>query len=165
MAKKAQATDLSGEKIYLTTLDSSVFCPKYNKMLDEVVTAISETSQASSDGINTHTGNTENPHAVNKEQIGLSEVDNIKQYSETNPPPYPIAKISLNGTELIPDETNSVNIDKILKTDTDNIMESKITAQSNTDYTARQVHNIIFSTAAPTSSDGQNGDIWMVYEA
>lgn len=40
-----------------------------------------------------------------------------------------------------------------------------LVAQSNTNYTTRQVRNVIMSTAEPTASDGQNGDIWIVYEA
>lgn len=40
-----------------------------------------------------------------------------------------------------------------------------LVAQSNTNYTTRQVRNIVMSTAEPTASDGQNGDIWIVYEA
>ena len=39
-----------------------------------------------------------------------------------------------------------------------------IIAQSNTNYTTAQVRNIILSTSEPTSSDGSNGDIWIVYE-
>ena len=42
-------------------------------------------------------------------------------------------------------------------------MTGKLVAQSNTDYTTKQVRNIILSTAEPTSSDGANGDIWIKY--
>lgn len=42
-------------------------------------------------------------------------------------------------------------------------MTGQLVAQSNTSYTTRQVRNIILSTAEPTSSDGENGDIWIVY--
>lgn len=37
-------------------------------------------------------------------------------------------------------------------------------ALSNTSYTTAQVRNIILSTQEPTSADGNNGDIWIVYE-
>ena len=43
-------------------------------------------------------------------------------------------------------------------------MTGKLVAQSNTDYTTKQVRNIVCSTAEPTSSDGANGDLWAVYE-
>lgn len=38
-----------------------------------------------------------------------------------------------------------------------------LVAQSNTNYTTRQVRNVIMSTADPTTSDGQNGDLWIKY--
>ena len=44
-------------------------------------------------------------------------------------------------------------------------MTGALVAQTNTNYTTRQVRNVILSTSEPTSSDGQNGDIWLVYEA
>lgn len=37
-------------------------------------------------------------------------------------------------------------------------------AQSNTNYTTGQVRNIYLSTSEPSSSQGQNGDIWLIYE-
>lgn len=40
-----------------------------------------------------------------------------------------------------------------------------LTAQSNTNYTTKQVRNIFLSTSQPSSSSGSNGDIWIVYEA
>ena len=42
-------------------------------------------------------------------------------------------------------------------------MTGKLIAQSNTDYTVKQVRNIFLSTSEPTDADGENGDIWFVY--
>lgn len=39
-----------------------------------------------------------------------------------------------------------------------------LVAQSNTQYTTRQVRNIILSTADPTISAMQDGDIWIKYK-
>ena len=36
---------------------------------------------------------------------------------------------------------------------------------ANTNYTTAQLRNVILSTADPTSSDGNNGDIWIKYKA
>ena len=36
-------------------------------------------------------------------------------------------------------------------------------AQNNSNYTTKQVRNVILSTSEPTSSDGANGDIWIKY--
>lgn len=53
--------------------------------------------------LNSHTGNTSNPHKVTKSQVGLENVDNVKQYSANNPPPYPVS--SVNG------KTGTVSLD------------------------------------------------------
>ena len=44
-------------------------------------------------------------------------------------------------------------------------MTGALIAQNNTSYTTKQVRNVFLSTASPTSSDGANGDIWIVYTA
>ena len=44
--------------------------------------------------ITNHIANTSNPHNVTKTQVGLSNVDNVKQYSASNPPPYPVTKVN-----------------------------------------------------------------------
>ena len=38
-------------------------------------------------------------------------------------------------------------------------------ATGNTSYTTSQLRNVFLSTIPPTSGDGANGDIWMVYTA
>ena len=49
--------------------------------------------------IDAHIADTDNPHEVTKAQIGLSNVDNVKQYSSSNPPPYPVTSVnSKTGT-------------------------------------------------------------------
>lgn len=50
--------------------------------------------------LSTHISNTSNPHNVTKAQVGLSNVDNVKQYSATNPPPYPVTSVN-NKTGVI----------------------------------------------------------------
>lgn len=42
-------------------------------------------------------------------------------------------------------------------------MAGALVAQNNTNYTTKQVRNVVFSTSDPTSSDGGNGDIWIKY--
>lgn len=43
-------------------------------------------------------------------------------------------------------------------------MTGKLIAQNNTEYTTAQVRNIIVSTVEPTSADGSNGMLWLVYK-
>ena len=52
--------------------------------------------------IDAHIADTDNPHEVTKAQIGLGNVENVKQYSASNPPPYPVT--SVNG------DTGAVNL-------------------------------------------------------
>lgn len=48
------------------------------------------------DALLTHETDTGNPHAVSKSQVGLGNVDNVKQYSASNPPPYPVTSVNGN---------------------------------------------------------------------
>ena len=43
-------------------------------------------------------------------------------------------------------------------------MTGQLVAQNNIAYSTAQVRNIILSTSEPTSNDGANGDIWIVYK-
>ena len=58
---------------------------------DEAVRAL---ITAADDKIDSHITDTDNPHEVTKAQIGLSNVDNVKQYSDSNPPPYPVTSVN-----------------------------------------------------------------------
>lgn len=66
---------------------------------DEAVRAL---ITAADDKIDAHIADTDNPHTVTKSQVGLGNVDNVKQYSASNPPPYPVT--SVNG------DTGAVNL-------------------------------------------------------
>ena len=44
--------------------------------------------------ITTHAANTNNPHYVTKEQIGLANVADVLQYSANNEPPYPVTSVA-----------------------------------------------------------------------
>lgn len=56
--------------------------------LQEADTQINNTIDGAIANLNNHISNTNNPHQVTKTQIGLSNVDNVRQYSASNPPPY-----------------------------------------------------------------------------
>ena len=47
---------------------------------------------AASGDLSSHTGDTNNPHGVTAAQVGLGNVDNVQQYSASNPPPAPDAE-------------------------------------------------------------------------
>lgn len=69
-----------------------------------------------------------------------------------------VSGLSSSILELQSSMSNKLNI-------SGGTLTGKLMAQSNTDYTVGQVRNIYLSTQEPTSSDGQNGDIWLIYEA
>lgn len=76
-----------------------------------------------------------------------------------------VKSLSLNGTSYTPSSAGVLTLANIMQNNTAQTMSSRLVAQNNTEYTTKQVRNIIMSTAEPTSSDGDNGDIWIVYEA
>ena len=161
---------------------------------------------------------------TDKSDIGLGNVDNVKQYSATNPPPYPVTSVNgqtgdvtveadlpehlvkyqsltpVEATTLIDANTlqghdatyfatasalNTTNsnvstntsdiatLQSGLSTANTNIvnkldksggtMTGALVAQSNTNYTTAQVRNVIISPNEP--SGGNDGDIWIQYEA
>lgn len=48
-----------------------------------------------------HILNHSNPHVVTKAQVGLDKVDNEKQYSASNPPPYPVESVNSKTGEVV----------------------------------------------------------------
>lgn len=56
--------------------------------LNETTSAINKNIATIDDEVATHIAAINNPHQVTKSQIGLGNVDNVKQYSASNPPPY-----------------------------------------------------------------------------
>ena len=48
-----------------------------------------------------HILNHSNPHVVTKAQIGLDKVDNEKQYSVSNPPPYPVSSVNSKTRKVV----------------------------------------------------------------
>ena len=55
-----------------------------------------------------------NPHNVSKSDVGLGNVDNVQQYSASNPPPYPVTSVNSqtgNVTLSIPTKTSDLNND------------------------------------------------------
>ena len=61
---------------------------------------------------------------------------------------------------------NSTNITNLTNNKLDKsggTLTGALVAQNNSNYTTKQVRNVILSTSEPTSSDGANGDIWIKY--
>lgn len=93
-----------------------------------------------------------------KSEVGLGNVDNVKQYSASNPPPYPVT--SVNGdtgavTVAVPSKTSDLTNDSgflTSYTETDPTVPSWAKANSKPTYTASEVGAIANPS---TKSDGQ----------
>lgn len=64
--------------------------------------------------INGKTGNV----TLNAADVGLGNVDNIKQYSASNPPPYPVVSVNgkIGGVNLVASDVGAVSTDNITQT-------------------------------------------------
>lgn len=89
--------------------------------------------------------------SLNSKQDTLVSGTNIKTINNT----------SLLGSGNISVATSSDLASYVPKIGT--TLTGALIAQNNTNYTTAQVRNVTFSTSEPTSSQGGNGDIWIVY--
>lgn len=66
-----------------------------------------------------HIGNKLNPHLVTKEQVGLGNVENERQYSASNPPPYPVTSVAgkTGAVTLGKSDVGLGNVDNTADTD------------------------------------------------
>ena len=64
--------------------------------------------------VNGKTGNV----TLNAADVGLGNVDNIKQYSASNPPPYPVVSVNgkTGGVNLVASDVGAVSTDNITQT-------------------------------------------------
>jgi hypothetical protein len=82
--------DILTNKIYRWGGDASKFV-----IVSETVEVGTDTGTALDGKIgNDHIKSLGNPHNVTKEQIGLGKVENERQYSQNNPPPYPVVSVA-----------------------------------------------------------------------
>ena len=64
-----------------------------SKSISDEAEAREQAIEAVDTKANEHIENKNNPHSVTKAQIGLSAVDNVRQYSSENKPPYPVVSV------------------------------------------------------------------------
>lgn len=135
--------------------------------------------------VSAHVASTSNPHGVTKSQVGLGNVNNTADIDK------PISlyvqaaldlKAASNHTHSTyapinnPTFTGTVSGITATMVGLSNVTnESKSTmfanptftgiakATGNTSYTTSQLRNIFLNTTIPTSGDGSNGDVWIVY--
>lgn len=86
---------------------------------------------------NSHISATNNPHTVTKSQVGLSEVANERQYSSSNPPPYPVTSVNnkTGAVNLNASDVGAVSAEEINnKEDISNKITSISASSTNTQY-------------------------------
>lgn len=110
-----------------------------------------------------HEKRTDNPHKVTKSQVGLSNVDNVKQATKSEFDAHIGNKSNPHGVTKAQVGLGNVDNTKQMPLSGGNF--TGITkAHNNTSYTVSQVRNILFGTEKPADSVGNNGDIFIVYK-
>ena len=130
------------------------------------VTAINGTASASSwekAGSSTFEG-----HQVGEFVLKTDVVNNLTSTATNVPLSAAQGKALKDNLDAIQGSTseNSTNITNLTNNKLDKsggTLTGALVAQNNSNYTTKQVRNVILSTSEPTSSDGANGDIWIKY--
>ena len=98
----------------------------------EQIIATKEYVDASSSGgesqINSHIANKSNPHEVTAQQIGLGNVANVLQYSDDNPPPYPVTSVAgrTGAVTLTKTDVGLGNVQNVDQTNASNITSGSL---------------------------------------
>ena len=98
----------------------------------EQIIATKQYVDASSSGgesqINSHIANKSNPHEVTAQQIGLGNVANVLQYSEDNPPPYPVTSVAgrTGAVTLTKTDVGLGNVQNVDQTNASNITSGSL---------------------------------------
>ena len=95
-------------------------------------------------------------------------VNNLTSTATNVPLSAAQGKALKDNLDVIQESTseNSTNITNLTNNKLDKsggTLTGALVAQNNSNYTTKQVRNVILSTSEPTSSDGANGDIWIKY--
>ena len=74
--------------------------------------------------------------------------------------------MSLNGTNVAPDVSGNVALTNMMQKNVAQTMSAQLIAQNNTNYTTKQVRNILLVAKSASSSlpTGANGDICIIYK-
>ena len=130
LSTSGDGSNVTSTFIASTILENITSGSKISVMLGKISKAISD--------LISHIANISNPHSVTKSQVGLGNVDNVRQYSESNIPPYPVT--SVNGL------TGAISLNDV-----------KYTAQTLTDLQKAQARSNI--GAGDSSFSGNYNDL------
>lgn len=110
--------------------------------VNELGLAINKTIELDEAELAEHIAATNNPHGVTKAQVGLGNVDNVKQYSASNPPPYPVTSVA--------GKTGAVQLNTLT-------FAGAVTGSYNGSANATITIPTIAGPTGPTGADGQDG--------
>ena len=167
-----KATD--GHPASIITYDnssSSLTATKVQSAIDELKTDVDTNSSSITNvagDLNTHTGNTSNPHSVTKTQVGLGNVDNT---SDVNKPISSATQTALNNKEaalgvptsngqVLASQTNGTRSWVDLPTGGSNTTSVEFARPFNGAYIGNDALKI---SRAGTTVSASTGDIPMVY--
>lgn len=107
-------------------------------------------------------------HQVGEFVLKADVVNNLTSTATNVPLSAAQGKALKDNLDAIQGSTseNSTNITNLTNNKLDKsggTLTGALVAQNNSNYTTKQVRNVILSTSEPTSSDGENGDIWIKY--
>lgn len=108
---------------------------------------------ATTEALNAHTGNTNNPHGVTKTQVGLENVANERQYSSQNPPPYPVTSVAgrTGAVTLTKTDVGLSNVDNTSDTDKP-VSTAQATAIAEAKQAGTNAQNAINTHAAQANN-------------
>jgi hypothetical protein len=121
--------------------------------------------------INTHKDNLENPHNVTKDQVGLGNIDNVKQATQAAFDTHKADNVS-HRTQAEKEKLSGIESGARKLANVDDVKQmplaggtftGTVKAHPNTGYTTAQIRNVILSTANADADAMQNGDIWFKY--
>lgn len=123
--------------------------------LNETTSAINKNIATIDDEVATHVAATNNPHQVTKAQVGLGNVDNVKQYSSTNPPPYPVTSVAgrTGAVTLAKGDVGLGNVDNVKQYSASNPPPYPVTSVAGKTG-AVQLNTLTFAGAVTGSYNG-----------
>ncbi len=104
------------------------------------------------------------PVIQNGVQTSTKEYDIVPEMLGKDGYSAELPTLTKNSTLALTDDLTPKADDNEVVHKAGDTMTGQLIAQNNIAYTTAQVRNIILSTSEPTSTDGNNGDIWIVYK-
>ena len=138
----SKVSDLTNDSGYLTSIPSE-YVTETELNAKKYLTSYTETDPTVPSWAKAST-----KPSYSKSEVGLGNVDNVKQYSASNPPPYPVTKV--NGkTGDVTLTASDVGIDVIpdyVKTEAESVIDRVIAVQGNRTFTFAAITDLHYGS-------------------